>query len=170
MGSISCGAGVYVDALCRLHASRAEIEIGEGSRIMRGAYLCSYVSNAISGEGIRIGRQCWIGVGAIVASGRGGLYLGDNVLVGPGAILVTGGHDYRETGLSAIEQRYQGRPIRVGNNVWIGAGAVILGGSVIGERSVIAAGAVVSGEISPYSVAGGVPAKVIRKLSRSEAR
>jgi acetyltransferase-like isoleucine patch superfamily enzyme len=58
----------------------------------------------------------------------------------------------------------QVRPIRVHDNVWIGTDVIVLPGSEIGEGSVIAAGAVVSGRIPPYSLAGGVPARVLRSL------
>ena len=60
--NIKFGNGAYVDSGSRLHASIAEIEIGDNSRIMRNAYLCSYVSNAKKGEGIYIGNKSWIGI------------------------------------------------------------------------------------------------------------
>ena len=55
-------------------------------------------------------------------------------------------------------------PIEVGEHVWIGAGAKIMGGVTIGEGAVIAAGAVVTKDVPPFSVVGGVPAKVIKLL------
>ncbi|GAB6038000.1 DapH/DapD/GlmU-related protein [Fundidesulfovibrio butyratiphilus] len=164
MDSLVLGQSVYIDRLCRIHASRAEIILGECTRVMRGAYLCSYVSNARPGEGIVTGASCWIGVNAVLASGQGGLTLGREVLVGPGAVLVTGDHDFADPSVSAADRAYTGRPIRVGDNVWIGAGAVVLGGADIGQGSVVAAGAVVTGRVDPYTVVGGVPAKVLKNI------
>jgi len=161
MNSIFLEKSVYVDRGARLHASRASITVGACCRIMRGAYLCSYVSNAAPGEGIALGPRCWIGINAVLASGRGGLTLGENVLVGPGAICVTGDHDFRRADLASLDQEYLGRPIVIGDNVWIGAGAVVLGGVKVGDRAVIAAGAVVTRDVAPGSVVGGVPAKTI---------
>ncbi len=167
MNAIHFGKGVYVDSHCRLHGSSAEIILGNNNRVMRGAYLCSYVSNARSGEGIVTGDDCWIGVNAVLASGQGGLHIGDNVLIGPNAVIVTGNHDYERVDLTAVEQNYYGIPIHIGNNAWIGANSTVLGGATIGDHSVIAAGAVVSGNVPPYTVAGGVPARVIREIQKN---
>ncbi|MGE4538314.1 MAG: DapH/DapD/GlmU-related protein [Desulfovibrio sp.] len=159
MDAISLGASVYIDRGARLHASAASLTIGAGCRIMRGAYVCSYVSNAMPGEGITLGPRCWVGINAVLASGRGGLTLGENVLIGPGAILVTGDHDFRRHDLDTLDQEYAGQPIVIGDNVWIGAGATVLGGVTIGDRAVVAAGAVVTREVAAGEVVGGVPAR-----------
>ena len=164
MNNIRLGHSVYLDRLSRLHASRAGIELGDCTRVMRGAYLCSYVSNARPGEGIRTGARCWIGVNAVLASGQGGLVLGDDVLVGPQAMLVTGDHDFSRLDIPATRRDYTGTPITIGNNVWIGAGAVVLGGVRVGDNAVIAAGAVVTRDVDAGTVVGGVPAKKIKTL------
>lgn len=159
--SIFLGRSVYIDRGVRLHASRAAIRVGDCCRIMRGAYVCSYVSNAAPGEGITLGPRCWVGINAVLASGQGGLTLGENVLVGPGTILVTGDHDFRRADLATLDQAYAGRPIAIGDNVWIGAGAVVLGGVAIGDRAVVAAGAVVTRDVPAGTVAVGVPARPV---------
>jgi acetyltransferase-like isoleucine patch superfamily enzyme len=164
MSNIRLGSSVYVDSLCRLHASKAGIELGDCTRVMRGAYLCSYVSNACPGEGIRTGARCWVGVNAVLASGQGGLFLGNDVLIGPQAVLVTGDHDFSRIDLPATQRDYTGKPITIGDNVWIGAGAVVLGGVCVGANAVVAAGAVVTHDVAAGSVVGGVPAKVIKVL------
>lgn len=161
MNNVHFGSSVYIDTNCRLHASAASIELGDNCRVMRNAYICSYVSNAKKGEGIVTGANCWIGVGATLASGSGGLTLGDNVLIGPGVIIVTGNHDYQSKEETTLKQKYIGSPIIIGNNVWIGSNAIILGGVTIGEHAVIAAGAVVTKDVAPHQVVGGIPAKSI---------
>lgn len=168
MDRIRFGKSVYIDSGCRLHGSRASIEIGDNARILRGAYLTTQVSNAREGEGITTGRSCWIGAGSILGSGLGGIFLGDNVLIGPNVVIVTGAHDYSRTDIPAIEREYQGRPIRIGNNVWIGTSAVILGGVTIGGNAIIAAGAVVTKDVAPYTVAGGVPARILKEVCRTK--
>ena len=164
MNNILLGPSVYVDRLSRLHASKAGIELGECSRVMRGAYLCSYVSNARPGEGIKTGARCWIGVNAVLASGQGGLFLGNDVLIGPQAVLVTGDHDFSRLDIPASKRGYTGKPISIGDNVWIGAGAIVVGGVRVGSNAVIAAGAVVTADVAPATMVGGVPARTIKTL------
>lgn len=164
MGNIRLGVDVYVDSLCRLHASRAAIELGDCTRVMRGAYLCSYVSNAREGEGIKTGSRCWLGVNCVLASGQGGLFLGEEVLIGPQAVLVTGDHDFARLELTATQRDYSGKPITIGDNVWIGAGAVVVGGVSVGANAVVAAGAVVTRDVAAGEVVGGVPARTIKTL------
>ncbi len=169
MDTIRMGRGVYVDRHCRLHSSVAAIELGAGTRVMRGAYLCSYVSNAKPNEGIVTGENCWIGVDAVISAGQGGITMGDNVLIAAQAVIVCGNHDFEKIDTDTLDQAYFGRPIRIGDNVWIGAHTVILGGVTIGDHAVIAAGAVVNADVEPYTVVGGVPARVLRRIEPPSA-
>ena len=92
----------------------------------------------------------------------GGLVIGENVSIGAGVWLITGTHDMNHP---QFIDTY--KPIMVGDYVWIGMRATILGGVTIGEGAVVMAGAVVTRDVPPYAVVGGVPAKVItqRELS-----
>lgn len=61
------------------------------------------------------------------------------------------------------EQKFaEFRPVTIGNDVWIGARAIVLDGATIGDGAIVAAGAVVAGEVPPYAIVSGVPAKVVR--------
>jgi len=164
MDSIRFGKGVYIDKYCRLHASKASIELGDNNRIMKGAYLSTFNSVATEGEGIVAGSNCWIGANAVLGSGRGGLFMGDNVLIGPNVVIATGGHDYQRVDLTAVEQDYKGYPIHIKNNVWIGSSAIILGGVTVGDHSVIAAGTVVTRDVEPYTVFAGEAGRTIRNI------
>jgi acetyltransferase-like isoleucine patch superfamily enzyme len=164
MDSVRLGRSVYVDRFARVHASVAEIELGAGTRIMRGAYVCSYVSNARAGEGIVTGANCWIGDHSVLSAGQGGLYLGNNVLIAAHSVLVCGNHDFEKLDSATLDQAYYGRPIRIGDDVWIGTNVTILGGVTVGDHAVVAAGAVVNADVEPYTVVGGVPARVLKRL------
>ena len=90
---------------------------------------------------------------------QGGVFIGDNVLIGHNTVLATIDHD-----LDARSRQNHYAPIRIGNNVWIGAGVIITKGVTIGENAVIAAGAVVTKDVPANVVVGGVPAKTIKRL------
>lgn len=164
MDNIRTGPSVYIDRLARVHASAAAIEIGRGTRVMRGAFLTSYASNARPGEGVVTGANCWIGDHAVLSGGQGGVFLGDNVLIAAHSVVVCGNHDFEKYDAATLDQAYTGRPIRIGNDVWIGTHVTILGGVNVGDHAVIAAGAVVNGDVEPYTVVGGVPARVLKRL------
>jgi acetyltransferase-like isoleucine patch superfamily enzyme len=88
--------------------------------------------------------------------------LGRYVLLGPEVAFVGGDH---RTDVVGVPMVFAGRPTleptRVEDDVWIGARAIIMAGVRIGRGSIVAAGAVVTKDVPPYSVAGGVPARVI---------
>ncbi len=92
--------------------------------------------------------------------------IGDYIQVGPNVVISTAGHplDLAER----VKPVACGNPITIGDNVWIGAGAVILDGVTIGDRSVIGAGSIVNKDIPADSVAVGNPCKVIKKIKHSE--
>lgn len=93
---------------------------------------------------------------------RGHLYLGQRVSIGPGCVLVLAAHANN----SKVKQQLprKERWIRIENDVWLGAGVIVLPQVTIGEGAVIGAGAVVTKDIPPHSVAVGNPAKVIKTV------
>jgi acetyltransferase-like isoleucine patch superfamily enzyme len=105
------------------------------------------------GTGVAIGPNC-------VLYGAGGIELGDYVHLGPGAKLMSqsGRHDGNRL---TANPTFQLAPIHVGAGSWIGAGAVILGGSRLGECVSVAPNSVVSGEVPSNAIVVGNPARVI---------
>lgn len=96
----------------------------------------------------------------------GHIYIGDTVMIGPNVTIATANHPIspylREKALQF------NKDVHIGNNVWIGAGAVIVPGVNIGENSVIGAGSVVTKDIPANVVAVGNPAKVLREISEND--
>lgn len=120
------------------------------------------------GERIVLGRNSHINAHCCVWASPGSrIILGDNVLMGPGAKIFSSNHS-QALGIPMNVQPYQERDVIIGDDVWIGANAVILAGVRIGEGSVVAAGAVVARDVPPYCVVGGVPARVLK--TREEVR
>lgn len=95
---------------------------------------------------------------------QGGIEIGDNALIGHNVVFATINHDL----LPENNRVNHYAPIKVGSNVWIGSNATILSGVTVGEWAVVAAGAVVTNDVPPYAIVGGVPAKVLKFAERSK--
>ncbi|PSW21572.1 sugar O-acetyltransferase [Photobacterium sanctipauli] len=91
------------------------------------------------------------------------IYIGDNVMIAPNVTIATAGHPIDPDLRRKVAQF--NIPVRIGNNVWIGAGAVVLPGVNIGENTVIGAGSVVTKDIPANVVAVGNPCRVLREIS-----
>jgi maltose O-acetyltransferase len=130
----------------------------------------SYIAPGVTFQrsyGIHIGENFAINRGSFL-DGKGGLQIGKNVLIGPYVVIATSQHSFDNPELPIIYHLEKRAAVAVGDDVWIGAHATIMPGTTIGNRVVIGAGAVVTENIEPYSVAVGVPARVIRKLNRPD--
>jgi acetyltransferase-like isoleucine patch superfamily enzyme len=95
------------------------------------------------------------------ASPRSKITLGRNSGLGPGTMIFSSNHQY-VPGMPYHKQPWTEKDVTIGEDVWVGAGTVIVAGVTIGDRCVVAAGSVVTKDIPPDSVAAGVPAKVIK--------
>lgn len=111
------------------------------------------------GKNITVGRNVFINAGCQFQD-HGGIVLEDGVLVGHNTVIATLNHDQDYRGRSSLLPA----PVRVCRDVWIGAGCVICPGVTIGEHSIVAAGAVVTKDVPPDVVVGGVPARIIKRL------
>lgn len=89
--------------------------------------------------------------------------IGDDVLFGSNILVTDNNHGMNPVGKQYIDQPLESKETVIGNGCWIGEQVCVLAGSKIGERCVIAAGSIVTGEIPPYSIAVGAPARVIKK-------
>lgn len=114
------------------------------------------------GKNITIGRDVFINSGCHFQD-QGGIEIGDGALIGHNVVLATIDHDLDP----AQNRKNHYAPIRIGAHVWIGSNATILSGVSIGEWSVIAAGAVVTRDVPPNVVVGGVPARIIKKITQA---
>jgi len=115
-----------------------------------------------SGGSIRFGRDCAISSFNHIAAGRtGSIECGDFVRTGPNVTIIATSREYRDKSKRIIDQGYIDRGITIGNDVLIGAGAVLVDGCNIGDGAVIGVNSVVTGKIPPYAVVFGSPAKTI---------
>ncbi len=101
--------------------------------------------------------------------GQYGVQIGNYVLVGYNVNLVSENHAYKNPLLPIMKQGFYGGSITIHDDVWIGANAVVLPKVIIGRGAVVGANAVVTKDIPPYAIVGGIPAKIIKyRFSKKE--
>lgn len=162
-------AGSYLDEGVYIHACPNGVEIGENTLVMHGAVLHVYNFRDLPHAGIRIGRDSLIGEYSIIR-GQGGVTIGDRVYTSPMTQLIAVNHVFDDPERPFIEQGITAQGIVIEDDVWLGANAVITDGVRVGKGAVVAAGAVVTKDVPPHSVVGGVPARVIKEITGQTTR
>lgn len=115
------------------------------------------------GQNITVGKNVFINTGCRFQD-QGGIVLGDGALIGHNVVLATLNHDEDPAKRHILHPA----PIILGRNVWIGANATVVPGVTIGDGAIIAAGAVVTKDVPPNTVVGGVPARVLKTIETEE--
>jgi acetyltransferase-like isoleucine patch superfamily enzyme len=161
-GKISLGDDVTIEEYARIIANGDQASIDIGNYV----FIQPYAMIKANGGKIRIGNLCSVNDNSMLF-GHGGLTIGNEVHISPGVVMLPMNHIYKDPDIVISDQGETRKGIIVEDDVWIGANVVILDGVTIGKGSVIGAGAVVSKSIPPYSVAVGVPAKVIKQRNRT---
>lgn len=138
----SCGSGVYLRPMSSDFKGLENLSIGDGTSIPKGStFYCT----------------------------KAPLTIGKKVIFGPKPTIITGDHRIDIQGRYIIDITddeklpENDQPVTIEDGCWIGANVTILKGVTIGHDSVVAAGSVVTKSCEPYSIIGGVPAKLIRK-------
>lgn len=117
------------------------------------------------GKNITIGKHVFINMGCKFQD-QGGIFIGDGTLIGHHVVLATLNHAMPPKERSTMIPA----PIHIGKQVWIGSNATILPGVTIGDGAIIAAGAVVTKDVPPNTIVGGVPARMMREISEEEMK
>ena len=165
---IRLGHGVYLDEGVYLHACPRGIEIGPGTIVMHGAILHVYNFRDIPHSGIQIGRDSLIGEYSVIR-GQGGVQIGDRVYTSPFTQIIAVNHVFDDPSRPFVEQGITAEGIVIEDDVWLGSGAIITDGVRVGKGAVVAAGAVVTKDVLPHTVVGGVPAKPIKTIDGEES-
>jgi len=132
------------------------IEIGDHVYVGHQTILKGYYRTMmVVGDGTWIGQQCFF-------HSAGGLRIGRNVGIGPGVKILTSSHDITDTSLPILHCPIRFAEVIVEDDCDLGVGSILLPGSRIGRGAQIGAGAVVTGDIPAWTVAAGVPARVLR--------
>jgi len=136
------------------------IRIGNHVSIMSSSRLWAHNNGKMTlGSNVKVNYNSCIN-----AADDGEILIGNNVLIAQNVVIRASDHDISRGEVPILEQGHTGGRIEIQENCWIGANAVIVRNVVIGAHSVVAAGAVVTKDVEPYSLVGGIPARLIRKL------
>lgn len=136
-------------------------KLGQGSVLYPGVKI-SYPRHVYIGEGVSIAPDVRLG-----ATSQGNIIIGDRCAIASGTRIVTATHDPNVLPVYNIGIN---KSVRVGEDVWIGTAAVILPGVTIHDGAIVASGAVVSKDVLPDCMVGGVPARLIKKLDPRDKR
>ena len=117
------------------------------------------------GKNIHIGDHVFINAGCSFQD-QGGITIGNGCLIGHHTVIATLNHGIRLTERADLHPA----PVIIGDGVWIGSNVTILPGVTIGDGSIAAAGAVVTRDVPPYTIVGGVPARAIRQIENVSDR
>jgi galactoside O-acetyltransferase len=151
------GAGAVLGQGLVVLGSR-NVRIGSGFSCWR---LCTLA--ACDDGSIELGNRVALNSNVYLNACSGGrIVFGDDVLIGPNVVMRTGDHVIADVTLPIRSQGHRSDVVMLENDVWIGANVTVVGGVRIGRGAVVAAGAVVTKDVAPMTVVGGVPAKLLR--------
>jgi acetyltransferase-like isoleucine patch superfamily enzyme len=162
----SFGAGSLIAFPPATLQNVGSIHIGSNTLIGRQATLSvGYgVNDPIERpRGLVIGDRCSLGT-RVAITAHESIEIGDGVYFGQGVFITDASHGYQDPGRPIGQQFGTHQPVSIGSGTWVGHGATILPGARIGRNVVVAAGAIVRGEVDDFAVVAGNPARVVRRL------
>jgi len=160
---VSAGRDFNLEEGCQIMGlSRRGVVFGDRCTVGRFAIIASTnLFGGEPGEGLHVGDNSNIGPFAWVGC-SGFIEIGDRVLMGPRVTLLAENHVFDAPELPIKQQGVQRSFIKIGDDVWLGAGATVVAGVTIGSGAVVAAGAVVTRDVPAGAVVAGIPARVVR--------
>lgn len=162
--NIVFGRNVTIDGNCVIDGFSSQklvlgdaVKIGAYSKVISTSHFAKY------GKGLTMGNNSAIGQFSEFGA-AGGIEIGNDVIMGSYISFHSENHNFLDAAKLIREQGVTSKGIKIGNNVWVGAKVTFLDGCIVGNNSVVAAGAVVNGIYPDNSIIGGVPAKVLKSI------
>jgi len=140
---------------------RAEVELGPNLQLGRGTTIGSFSKVKSAAGPLWIGQRVDVGAGVFISPGEAGIRIGDDCLISPHVSITGSNYRYELLDQTFREQGHSSAGIRIGANVWLGAGSRILDGAEIGSGVIVSPNAVVSGRIAENSIVQGDPGRVV---------
>jgi len=153
-GKLSLGKGARIASTAKIMCLDGTVKIGEHCLIANFAVLDTQNKNIVIGDNVSLQS------GSVI---YGQVSIGNDTRIATQVTIVASSHNYQDRNKLIRKQGYSAQGIVIGEDVWIGAGAKILDGSVIGNGCVIGANAVVKGTLEPYGVYVGSPAIKVKE-------
>lgn len=148
-------AGAWLEIELGVHEGRrGRVGFGDRCEIARGCVFHAYGGEISLAGNTHLGPYC-------VLYGHGGIRIGANTMLAMSCVVVSSNHTIPVRGELIRAQPNKRLPVVIGDDVWIGAGAIVLGGVTIGKGAVVGAGAVVTKDVPEYAIVRGVPAHVV---------
>lgn len=139
----------------------AEVEMTPNVTFGRNCVVGSFTKIKATDGPLSIGARGGIATGCFISSAAGGIRIGDNFICGPNVNIVGSNYITDRTGVHLDDLGHTSRGVKIGDNVWVGAGTTILDGASIGDDTIVVANSLVNRRFPPKVILQGNPAKVI---------
>ncbi|MEM8858223.1 MAG: acyltransferase [Chloroflexota bacterium] len=144
---------------------KAEVDLTPNLKLGKNCVISSFSKFKATDGPLIVGDRGGFATGCFIATGDGGIEIGDNIIVGPNVNIVSVNYRTDELDVHLEDLGQTSKGIKIGNNVWIGAGCTILDGAVIGDNTVVVANSLVNRRYKSNVILQGNPAKVLMKRS-----
>lgn len=154
-GRLAIGRDAWIKPSARINYRRGKVEIGHSVTLQRGALIDAQRGYITLGDDVSVNHYT-------IILGTGGVIIGNFVRIAAHTMIVSFDHNFASRDIPITKQGITKKPIVIEDDVWIGAGAKILGGAIVAKGCVIGANAVVKGHTKPYGVYVGNPARLVK--------
>ena len=153
--------GVYLVKHRCMVSPKAEVEFNKLISLGKGTDISSFAKLKANDGKLTVGENVSIGTCCFISADQGGVSIGDYSMVGPNSSIIGNNYRYDQLDVPICLQEKTSKGIHIGENVWIGAGTVVVDGARIESGAIVAPNSVVSGRVPKDAIVQGNPAKVI---------
>ncbi len=142
---------------------KSEIDLSSNLKLGPNCVISSFTKVKASDGLLEFGPRCSVEFGSFISAGEAGITIGENCMIGPNVSIIGNSYNYSQKGVNIEDQGKTSKGVKIGKNVWIGAGSVILDGSEIGDDTIIVANSLINRKYKGSQILQGSPAKSILK-------